>query len=138
MSEKKLHHYDLNALDNMGQPHYAYYCNKECEFFPCHKLPENGFFNCLFCYCPLYALGDKCGGGFRYTDNGVKDCSSCTIPHSEIGYAYVTGKFFMISELAKKNRTEPEPEPVPVCQEDCPEAENCPFLKKSKGEERPE
>ena len=108
MDNKKLHHYDLEKLPNMGQPHYAYYCNKECEFFPCHKLPENGFFNCLFCYCPLYALGDKCGGGFRYTANGVKDCSQCTIPHSEIGYSYVTGKFSMISDLAKANRAPQE------------------------------
>lgn len=110
MEPKKLHKYNLEELPNMGQPHYAYYCNKECEFFPCHKLPENGFFNCLFCYCPLYALGDKCGGGFRYTENGVKDCSKCTIPHSEIGYAYVTGRFAMISELAMKNRTLPDEE----------------------------
>ncbi len=110
MEPKKLHKYDLEELPNMGQPHYAYYCNKECEFFPCHKLPENGFFNCLFCYCPLYALGDKCGGGFRYTENGVKDCSKCTIPHSEIGYSYITKKFWQISELAMKNRGLPEDE----------------------------
>ena len=110
MEHKKLHRYNLEELPNMGQPHYAYFCNKECEFFPCHKLPENGFFNCLFCYCPLYALGDKCGGGFRYTENGVKDCSKCTIPHSEIGYSYVTGKFMEISALATKNRGVPEPD----------------------------
>ena len=42
--------------------HYSHYCNHECEYFPCHKVPEGFDFNCLFCYCPLYALGDKCGG----------------------------------------------------------------------------
>ncbi|MBR4434801.1 MAG: cysteine-rich small domain-containing protein [Clostridia bacterium] len=88
----------------MGQPHYAYFQNRECEFFPCHKLPENGFHNCLFCYCPLYALGDKCGGGFTYSETGIKDCSKCTLPHSEAGYAHVTGKFFELAELAEKNR----------------------------------
>ena len=50
---------------------YSYFSHKNCEYFPCHKgaNPEN--FNCLFCYCPLYALGDKCGGNFRYTDTGL-------------------------------------------------------------------
>ena len=112
MPEKKLHKIDLTKLPNMGQPHYAYFQNKECEFFPCHRLPENGFHNCLFCYCPLYALGDKCGGGFTYNERGIKDCSKCTLPHSEAGYAHVTGKFFELSELAQKNRTVKEADPV--------------------------
>ena len=36
--------------------HYAFFQNTACEYFPCHetKFPER--FNCLFCYCPLYAL----------------------------------------------------------------------------------
>ena len=53
---------ETEQRENYGQPHFAYFQNSRCEYFPCHKLPENGFFNCLFCYCPLYALGDKCGG----------------------------------------------------------------------------
>lgn len=88
--------------DTHGQPHFAYYCNSECEYFPCHKLPENGFFNCLFCYCPLYALGDKCGGAFKYVDGGIKDCSNCTIPHYEKGYAYIISKYPEIMVLARK------------------------------------
>ena len=44
--------------------HYSYFSNKECEYFPCHKGADPENFNCLFCYCPLYALGDKCGGNF--------------------------------------------------------------------------
>lgn len=96
-----------NKENNFGQPHYAYYCNEKCECFPCHKLPEDVFFNCLFCYCPLYALGDKCGGGFKYLPGGVKDCSNCTIPHSRIGYAYVTGKYGEIMELARKKEETP-------------------------------
>ena len=41
---------------------YAFFQNTACENFPCHetKFPER--FNCLFCYCPLYALGKDCGG----------------------------------------------------------------------------
>ena len=40
---------------------YAFFQHKECEFFPCHPTNDPDSFNCLFCYCPLYALGDKCG-----------------------------------------------------------------------------
>ena len=42
--------------------HFAFYTNKECEYYPCHPVPEGTEFNCLFCYCPLYMLGRKCGG----------------------------------------------------------------------------
>lgn len=43
---------------------YAYFQNTACPYFPCHAKASREFFNCLFCYCPLYALGDKCGGNF--------------------------------------------------------------------------
>ena len=36
--------------------HYAYFCNRECEYFPCHKGADPENFNCLFCYCPLYVF----------------------------------------------------------------------------------
>lgn len=65
--------------------------NSKCEYFPCHKVKDNESFNCLFCYCPLYMLKDKCGGNFVY-NNGIKDCSKCIIPHSPGGYEYIMGK----------------------------------------------
>ena len=34
---------------------YAYFSHKKCEYFPCHKGADPEDFNCLFCYCPLYA-----------------------------------------------------------------------------------
>ena len=43
---------------------YSYFSHKKCEYFPCHKGVDPENFNCLFCYCPLYALGDKCGGNY--------------------------------------------------------------------------
>ena len=86
--------------------HYKFNQNRKCEFFPCHKGIKDGDFNCLFCYCPLYALGDKCGGNFRYIEMGIKDCSQCLIPHKENGYTYINSKFFEIVELAK--RKDPE------------------------------
>lgn len=70
-------------------------------------LPRNrpsGGLQLLFCYCPLYALGDRCGGNFRYIGDGIKDCSGCLLPHGRKSYGYVTGKFGEIAELAKKNR----------------------------------
>ena len=72
--------------------------------FPDHpyKVKDDEDFNCMFCYCPLYALGDKCGGNFKYIEMGIKDCSDCLIPHSENGYQYINSKFFEIVELAKK------------------------------------
>ncbi len=81
---------------------YKFFNNNECEFFPCHKTNDPDNFNCLFCYCPLYALGDKCGGNFKYTDNGIKDCSNCTLPHKRGNYDYIMSKFGNIINLAKK------------------------------------
>jgi Zn-finger protein len=40
----------------------------------------------LFCYCPLYCLGDKCGGNFHYTEKGVKSCKDCLRPHIRENY----------------------------------------------------
>ncbi|MBR3878939.1 MAG: cysteine-rich small domain-containing protein [Clostridia bacterium] len=83
----------------------SYFKNDECEYFPCHKK-SGEYFNCMFCHCPLYALGDKCGGNFVYILDGIKDCSNCVIPHSEGGVEHVRSKLREVSELAKKNRGE--------------------------------
>lgn len=34
---------ETEQRENYGQPHFAYFQNSRCEYFPCHKLPENGF-----------------------------------------------------------------------------------------------
>ena len=70
---------------------YKFFQNTKCEYFPCHKTADRSSFNCLFCYCPLYALKKDCGGNFKYT-NKVKDCSLCTIPHSKGAYDYIMSK----------------------------------------------
>lgn len=85
---------------------FAFFCHKDCEFFPCHQGIKEEDFNCLFCYCPLYALGDKCGGNFRYLDGGIKDCTNCLIPHQRNNYDYIIGKYPEIAALAAK-RTDP-------------------------------
>ena len=88
----------------MPENSFSFFRNTGCQYFPCHKNADPERFNCLFCYCPLYALGDGCGGNFTYTEKGIKDCSACLIPHAPQGYAYVTAKFRQITELAGKNR----------------------------------
>lgn len=59
---------------------HKFFRNHECKFFPCHKQPSEDKFNCLFCYCPLYHLGDKCLGKFEYIEN-TKVCTNCHLPH---------------------------------------------------------
>ena len=81
---------------------YKFFQNLECEYFPCHKGADPENFNCLFCYCPLYALGENCGGGFTYTETGVKDCSACLRPHRRDGYEKIMEKLPALLELAKK------------------------------------
>lgn len=88
----------------MGQKpthEYPFFAHRTCAYFPCHEGVDLDEFNCLFCYCPLYALGSDCGGDFSYTDDGVKDCSACTLPHEgDAGGRLVTGHFEELKELA--------------------------------------
>ena len=56
----------------------------------------------MFCYCPLYALGEKCGGNFRYTEKGIKDCTNCMLPHKRKNYGYVTGKYQELADMMKR------------------------------------
>ncbi|MBQ6059081.1 MAG: cysteine-rich small domain-containing protein [Clostridia bacterium] len=91
----------------MSQPNDStYFCNRECEYFPCHES-EGEYFNCLFCYCPLYALGRDCGGRYSYTAQGIKDCSACTLPHERGGYAWVQSRIAeLIRQVAKKDKAQ--------------------------------
>lgn len=81
--------------------HYKFFQNRECEFFPCHTGVAEEDFNCLFCYCPLYALGNGCGGSFCYTDQGIKDCSNCIRPHIRSNYDQIIDRMGSVMELAK-------------------------------------
>ena len=89
-------------MEHWEGKHYSYFQNRDCEFFPCHKGADGENFNCLFCYCPLYALGDKCGGAFRYTESGRKDCTGCLFPHRQENYGKVNARFEDIAALAAK------------------------------------
>lgn len=69
---------------------FKFFANTDCEYFPCHKTKDPENFNCLFCYCPLYLI-DDCAGNYKLIE-GIKDCSSCLIPHSLKGYDYINEK----------------------------------------------
>ncbi len=81
---------------------YKRFTHRKCEFFPCHKGIDPDDFNCLFCYCPLYGLKDKCGGNFKYTENGIKDCSNCLIPHGKNSYDYIMSKMGDVMNLGRR------------------------------------
>ena len=79
-----------------------YFQNSSCEYFPCHKGIDKEDFSCMFCYCPLYSLGDQCGGNFTYTESGIKDCSNCLRPHKKQNYGEIVDKLALVTELVKK------------------------------------
>ena len=67
---------------------FDYFANRECPYYPCHEKASSEHFNC--------------GGIFSYTENGVKDCSACLLPHDKGGYDYILKNFNRIVELVKK------------------------------------
>ena len=81
---------------------YDFFQHKQCEYFPCHAGADPETFSCMFCYCPLYALGDKCGGNVTYTQSGIKDCTHCLRPHKRECYEEITKKVSDVIQLARK------------------------------------
>lgn len=76
--------------------------NRDCEYFPCHPGADPATFSCLFCYCPLYVLGDRCGGSFSYTREGIKDCTGCLRPHCRENYAGICQQLAEVIDMVKK------------------------------------
>ena len=89
-------------MDDWRGKHYSFFQNRECECFPCHQTAKPDEFNCLFCWCPLYALGENCGGNYRYLDSGVKDCSACMVPHVKGNYGLIVDRFSEVARLAAR------------------------------------
>ena len=95
----------------------SFFCNRDCRYFPCHEGADPETFNCLFCYCPLYMLGERCGGNFKYTKKGIKNCTYCTVPHRPDAAEYIRSRFSEIAETAGLRRSvlpEVEPETRPA------------------------
>lgn len=86
--------------------HYRFFQNRQCEYFPCHTgVPEEDF-NCLFCFCPLYALGKACGGSCSYTEQGYKDCGKCAFPHRRANYDSIISRYEEIMKIAARSDQE--------------------------------
>lgn len=83
-------------------PNYDFFQNKQCEYFPCHTGMDPEKFSCMFCYCPLYCLGDKCGGDFTYLENGIKDCSACLRPHKRENFDTIQKQMAQVIQMVKK------------------------------------
>ena len=93
-----------NRQSSINDRHYAFFSNRDCEYFPCHPRADPDNFNCLFCYCPLYLLGEECGGNFRWLENGVKDCSDCLFPHRRENYDVISARWQEIAAAMPHRR----------------------------------
>lgn len=88
---------DNDAMTGWQGKAYAFFCNRACEFFPCHETDDEENLNCLFCFCPLYPFGSACGGTFSYTKDGVKDCGACLLPHLRENFGIVAERSARLS-----------------------------------------
>ena len=80
----------------------SFFSHRECEAFPCHEAVDEDNFNCLFCYCPLYAFGESCGGNYTYTPQGIKNCENCAFPHRRDSYSIIIKRLMQESEHLTK------------------------------------
>lgn len=90
---------EMQSTQNFNNKNYKFFQHRECENFPCHKIDKLEDFNCLFCYCPLYFLGEKCGGNFYYTKSGIKSCKDCDFPHKRENFDAIN---LRLKEILKK------------------------------------
>ena len=82
-----------------------FFQHTECDYFPCHEGIPKERFNCMLCYCPLYTLGEDCGGNYTYTPKGAKNCKACNIPHNgDSGVRLVRSRFDDLRKLAAKKQ----------------------------------
>ena len=93
---------------------HSFFTNRSCKYFPCHKGADPKDFNCLFCYCPLYAMGPDCGGNYRLTRNGVKDCTGCLVPHRRENYERIMEKLRARNRAAAKTAAVTAGMPLPA------------------------
>lgn len=73
---------------------HRFFENRDCKYFPCHAPGGQEAFNCLFCFCPMYAYADCPGApSFLKKKDGrmIKDCTGCTFPHDPANYDVVIG-----------------------------------------------
>jgi Zn-finger protein len=92
-----------SAMVPEGIDKNKFFQHTECDYFPCHEGIPVERFNCMLCYCPLYTLGEACGGNYTYTSKGAKNCKACNIPHNgDSGVLLVRERFGELVKLAAK------------------------------------
>ena len=104
------------------RPSSRFFENRSCEYYPCHPLQAGEQHNCLFCYCPLYAFGDRCGGSGTILPNGIKDCSACRAPHQPENYESILSR---LAELMQTPARKEQPLPLkirPLASDELPQA----------------
>ena len=48
-------------------------------------------------------MGEECGGNFKYTSHGIKDCSDCVLPHTkDVGYDHIQKKMMDVIERVQE------------------------------------
>lgn len=52
--------------------HYQFFCNRECEYFPCHKNADPDNFNCLFATAHYTHLAKNAVGSFATFQMEIK------------------------------------------------------------------
>ncbi len=80
----------------------SFFTNRDCQYYPCHETDDPDDFNCLFCYCPLYVLGRKCGGDFYYNEKNRKVCTGCLFPHKRENYGRLLERYDQILEVLQR------------------------------------
>ncbi|NLT57889.1 MAG: hypothetical protein GXX99_02880 [Clostridiales bacterium] len=86
------------GCDSTPAGRHTFFSHVDCEYFPCHKTDRPEDFNCLFCFCPLYCFGDRCGGNPRYTAGGTKDCSACLLPHGRDSHPIILERLKVLTD----------------------------------------
>ena len=82
---------------------HHFFSNRSCKYFPCHTGLDPEAYNCMFCFCPLYSLGDTCGGVYKYSgDKGVKNCIDCLFPHMPENYETIMDKLKEVVEKVSR------------------------------------
>lgn len=85
----------------MRKNDFNHFTNLDCRYFPCHDTVPMADFNCLFCYCPLFAYAD-CGGNYKVLESGVKDCSDCTRNHDKDSWKFIVGRLREVNNYMVK------------------------------------
>ena len=91
---------------------YSFFSHKKCEYFPCHKGADPEELQLPVLLLSAVRAGREMRREFPYTENGIKDCTGCLVPHRRENYGYITGKYRELAQMMKEQRERRESEPA--------------------------